>query len=337
MTIKVGISGFGRIGKLVYRIIEDLRLNKNENIQVVALNCPSISSENLKYLINYDSTHHLQKYNILTFENYLVVNDNKVTLFRERDPQKINWKSANVDYVIDSTGVFKTIDKASVHLKNGAKKVIITAPSEDAPMYVMGVNHKSYKNEQKVVSNSSCTTNCLAPIAKVINDNFGIEEGFISTIHSITSSQNTLDGRASKNIRIGRSSQNIIPSTTGATKALGVVIPELQGKISGLSYRVPTTNVSIIDFSFRTKNDTNYKEIVKKLKHASENSLLGILNCNYEELVSSDFVGNNHSCIVDVTLGKEIGNRFFKIVAWYDNEWGYSYRVVDLLKMISHS
>jgi len=339
MTINVGISGFGRIGKLVFRIIEDLRLKNKSELKIVAINCPSITSENLKYLINYDSVHKLNKYNIEIADDYLTVNDNKIKLFRERDPSKINWDLANANYIIDSTGAFKTIEKASKHFESNqnVNKIVITAPSEDAPMYVMGVNHKLYKNEQKIVSNSSCTTNCLAPIAKVINDNFGIEEGFISTIHSITSSQNTLDGRASKNIRIGRSSQNIIPSTTGATKALGVVIPELQGKISGLSYRVPTTNVSIIDFSFRTKKDTNYKEIVKKLKHASENSLLGILNCNYEELVSSDFVGNNHSCIVDVTLGKEIGNRFFKIVAWYDNEWGYSYRVVDLLKMISQS
>ena len=334
MTIKVGISGFGRIGKLVYRIIEDLRLNKNEDIQVVALNCPSISSENLKYFINYDSTHHLLKYNILTFENYLIVNDNKVILFRERDPQKINWKSANVDYVIDSTGVFKTIDKASVHLKNGAKKVIITAPSEDAPMYVVGVNSDNYDKSQKIVSNSSCTTNCLAPVAKVINDNFGIEEGFISTIHSITSSQNTLDGRNSKRIRIGRSSQNIIPATTGATKALGVVIPELNKKITGLSYRVPTCNVSIIDFSFRTTKETSYNEIIDKIKEESNNKMKGILSYNDEELVSSDYIGNSNSSIVDVSLGKEIGKNFFKIVAWYDNEWGYSYRVVDLLKII---
>jgi glyceraldehyde 3-phosphate dehydrogenase len=200
-------------------------------------------------------------------------------------------------------------------------------------MYVVGVNTDNYNNE-KIVSNSSCTTNCLAPIAKVINDYVGIEEGFVSAIHSVTSSQNTLDGRASKNIRIGRSYNNIIPSTTGVSKLLGVVIPELNGKISGLSYRVPTTNVSIVDFSFKTKKKINYGELIEKIKYESENSMKGIIAYSYEELVSSDYIGNKNSCIIDINLGKQIGNNFFKIVAWYDNEYGYSHRVVDLLKII---
>ena len=332
--MRVGINGFGRIGKLVFRIIEDLRLN-NENLQVVAINCPSVTSKNLNYLINYDTVHKLKKYEIEISENFIKVNGFKIMLFRERDPTKIDWCNADVNYIIDSTGAFKSLEKASKHFtSNSVKKVIITAPSEDAPMYVVGVNSDKYDSSQKVVSNSSCTTNCLAPIAKVINDHFGIEEGFISTIHSITSSQNTLDGRASKNIRIGRSCYNIIPSTTGATKALGKVIPELENKIAGLSYRVPTNNVSIIDFSFRTSKKTSYSNIIDKLRLESNNSLKGILKCNDEELVSSDYIGDSHSCIVDVNLGKEIGSNFFKIVAWYDNEWGYSYRVVDLLKLV---
>ena len=332
--IKVGINGFGRIGKLVFRIIEDLNL-ENKNIQVTAINCPSVTSLNLKYLINYDSVHNLNKYDIELDENEIKVNGHKIILFRERDPSKIDWSKGNVDYVIDSTGVFKTIKKASVHLSSGVKKVIITAPSEDAPMYVVGVNTDKYENSQRIVSNSSCTTNCLAPVAKVINDNFKIKKGFISTVHSITSSQNTLDGRNAKKMRIGRSCQNIIPSTTGATKALGVVIPDLNNKIDGLSYRVPTCNVSIIDFTFETEKETTYSEIIQKIKEESNGKMKGILSYTEEELVSSDYIGNTNSSIVDIKLGKEIGKNFFKVVAWYDNEWGYSCRVVDLLKIIS--
>lgn len=333
--MRIGINGFGRIGKLVYRIIEDLRINNNENNKVVAINCPSVSSENLKYLINYDSVHKLEKYNILIFDDYIIVNDNKIILFRERDPSKINWDKADVNYIVDSTGAFKNLEGASNHFNSSkVKKVLITAPSDNIPMYVVGVNSDKYLSSQRIVSNASCTTNCLAPIAKIINDYVGIKNGFISTIHSITSSQNTLDGRASKNIRIGRSCYNIIPSTTGATKALGKIIPELNNKITGLSYRVPTNNVSIIDFSFTTINKTTYNDLIKKLKFASNNSMKGIIACSNEKLVSNDFIGNNHSCIIDTTLGKQIGDNFFKLVAWYDNEWGYSYRVVDLLKII---
>ena len=332
--IKVGINGFGRIGKLVFRIIEDINL-ENKNIQVTAINCPSVTSLNLKYLINYDSVHNLSKYDIELDENEIKVNGHKIILFRERDPSKIDWSKGNVDYVIDSTGVFKTIKKASVHLSSGVKKVIITAPSEDAPMYVVGVNTDQYDNSQRIVSNSSCTTNCLAPVAKVINDNFKIKKGFISTVHSITSSQNTLDARNAKRMRIGRSCQNIIPSTTGATKALGVVIPDLNKKIDGLSYRVPTCNVSIIDFTFETEKETTYNDIIQKIKEESNGKMKGILSYTEEELVSSDYIGNTNSSIVDVKLGKEIGKNFFKVVAWYDNEWGYSSRVVDLLKIIA--
>jgi len=331
MEIKIGINGFGRIGKLVFRIIEDLRL-KGKNIRVVAINCPSIRSDNLRYLINYDSTHKFNKYSIDTFDDYIIVNQSKILLLRDRNANNLNWEDA--EYIIDSTGVYKTIEKASYHLKTGIKKVIITCPSNDIPMYVVGVNTNKYDATQNIVSNASCTTNCLAPIAKVINDNFGIEKGFISTVHSITSSQNTLDGHASKNIRIGRSSNNIIPSTTGATKALGVVIPELNNKISGLSYRVPTNNVSIIDFSFITQKETTYNDIINKIKIESENNFKEIISFSNDELVSSDYNTNSHSSIIDIKLGQEIGKNFFKIVAWYDNEWGYSQRVVDLLLLI---
>lgn len=333
MAINVGISGFGRIGKIIFRIIEEKRLN-GENIRVCAINCPSITSENLRYLINYDSVHGSCEHVVGVFESHITVNDNRISLFRERDPANIDWCSAGVEYVIDSTGAFKTRKKASAHLQEGVKNVVITAPSPDVPMFVMGVNENTY-NAEKIVSNASCTTNCLAPVAKVIHEHVGIKEGFLSTIHSITSSQNTLDARASKNIRIGRSCQNIIPSTTGATKALGVVIPELAGKITGMSYRVPTTNVSVIDFSFRTSAPTTYADIIAALQAAAQNSMRGILRCCEDELVSSDFVGDSHSAIVDVNLGQQIGQDFFKVVAWYDNEWGYSYRVVQLLKHIA--
>ena len=338
MTINVGINGPGRIGKAVFRIIEDLRLNHNKDIQVTAINCPGTSSSNLKYFINYDSVHKLEKYDIEACETYLMVNKKMINLFREYDPCKIQWDLAKVDYVIDATGVFRTIDSASAHfVSKKVKKVIITAPSEDAPMYVVSVNTNNYDPSQKIVSNASCTTNCLAPIAKVINDNFGIEEGFLSTIHSITSTQKTLDNNTVKNIRIGRACSNIIPSTTGATKALGVVIPELNNKIAGISYRVPTNNVSIIDFSFRTTKSTCYNEIIDKIKFAANHSMKGILNYTEEELVSSDFTTNPHSATVDIKLGQELNNNYFKIVAWYDNEWGYSNRVVDLLMIIANS
>lgn len=337
MTINVGINGLGRIGKAVFRIIEDLRLHHNKDIQVTAINCPGTTSINLKYFINYDSVHNLEKYDIEAYKTYLIVNEKNIHLFREYDPCKIPWDSAEVDYVIDSTGVFRTISSASAHFTSKkVKKVIITAPSEDAPMYVVGVNTNNYDPSQRIVSNASCTTNCLAPIAKVINDNFGIEEGFLSTIHSITSTQKTLDSNTVKNVRIGRACSNIIPSTTGATKALGIIIPELNNKISGISYRVPTNNVSIIDFSFRTTKSTCYRDIIDKIKLASHDSMKGILTYTEEELVSSDFTTNSHSTIVDINLGQEIGNNFFKIVAWYDNEWGYSNRIVDLLTVIQN-
>ena len=332
--MRIGITGFGRIGKLVFRIIEEYRLNGHKDMTVVAINCPSVTSENLEYLMNYDTVHSLSKFNIETKPNSVIVNGNHIQLFRERSPTQIAWDSVSVDCIIECTGAFKTLEKAKQHLKPGVKTIIISAPSPDIPMLVMGVNHESYRSTMNIVSNSSCTTNCLAPVAKVIHDNFGIEEGFLSTIHSITSSQNTLDGRASKNIRIGRSSQNIIPSTTGATKALGVVIPELQNKITGMSYRVPTNNVSVIDFSFRTVASTTYEDILRALQHASANSMFGIMRCSEKELVSSDFIGDSHSAIIDVKLGQQIGQRFFKVVAWYDNEWGYSHRIVDLLKYI---
>lgn len=332
MTITVGINGFGRIGKIVFRIIEDLRLG-GKDIKVTAINCPSITSENLMYLINYDSVHNLKKYNIQIENNYIIVNGLKINLLRDRNPENLNWGKYNVEYIIDSTGVFKTVEKACMHLKDSIKKVIVTYPSKDIPMFVVGVNTNTYNN-QSIVSNASCTTNCLAPIAKIINDNYKINNGFVTTVHSITSSQNTLDGHASKNIRIGRSSNNIIPSSTGASEALGVVIPSLANKIDGLSFRVPTDNVSIIDFSFTTEKCCTLKEMLDTLQKESENDFNGILELTDMELVSSDFCGNSSSCIIDKKMCQQISDNFFKIVAWYDNEWGYSNRVVDLLLKI---
>lgn len=329
MTITVGINGFGRIGKLVFRIIEDMRLS-GRDIKISSINCPSITSENLIYLINYDSTHNFKKYEIKVEKNHIIVNNNRINLLRDRNPENLMWDS---EYVIDSTGAFKTMETASLHLKNCVKKVIITCPSKDIPMFVVGVNTDTYQN-QNIVSNASCTTNCLAPISKIINDKFKIKNGFVSTVHSITSSQNTLDGHASKNIRIGRSCNNIIPSSTGATKALGKVIPELDNKINGLSYRVPTDNVSIVDFSFTTQIECSLEQILNTLQEASANNFKNIVQVTDLELVSSDYCGNKHSCIVDKKLCQQISNNFFKIVAWYDNEWAYSCRVVDLLLLI---
>ena len=332
MTIRIGINGFGRIGKLIFRIVEDMRLS-GKNIQISAINCPSITSENLMYLMNYDSVHNLNKYDIKVYDDFVIVNGLKIFLFRDRDPKKLEWSKLDIEYIIDSTGVFKTLDKASLHLKNGVKKVIVTCPSKDIPMFVVGINTDTYNN-QKIVSNASCTTNCLAPIAKIINDKYKIINGFISTIHSITSSQNTLDGHGSKNIRIGRSIDNIIPSSTGATQALGEIIPDLKNKIDGMSYRVPTNNVSIIDFSFRVEKSCSIQDILNRLEKESKDNFKGILELTDLELVSSDFCTNSHSCIIDKKLCQEVGDNFFKIVAWYDNEWAYSCRVVDLLLLI---
>ena len=332
--MRIGINGFGRIGRLVYRIIETKRL-KGEDIQVTAVNCSMTNQQFLQYL-QYDSSHgKFPVESTYVDEKSIIINNNKVFRFQERQANKIDWDQAGVEYIIDCTGAFKTMENAKLHLQfTNVKKIIVSSPSIDIPMYVMGVNHKKY-NGETIVSNASCTTNCLAPIVKTIHENFIIEDALMSTIHSTTSSQNTLDNKSRKNLRLGRSClNNIIPSTTGAAKCVGKVIPELEGKINGISLRVPTSNVSVVDLTVHLKNSTSYEEIIKCLKNAEKKELNGILKVSDEELVSSDFIGDPHSCILDAKAGIELNPRFFKIIAWYDNEWGYSNRLVNLLEYI---
>ena len=337
MTIKIGINGFGRIGRLVFRIVEQKREN-GEDIQVVAINDPFIDLTYAKYLLENDSVHGKSNFNVdcekTDDKDYLLVNGNKVKMHHERDPANIDWSSTDTYYVVESTGVFTKRDLASKHLNGGAKKVIISAPSKDAPMFVMGVNHESYDN-QLVISNASCTTNCLAPLAKVLNDNFGIEEGLMTTVHSTTATQKTVDGPSPKNWRLGRCSyNNIIPSTTGAAKAVGKVVPELDGKLTGMAFRIPTPNVSVVDLTVRLKKETSFEEVMDKLKEESVSNMSGILGVTNEALVSSDFKGNPHSSVVDEGASLALNGNFMKFISWYDNEWGYSNRVVDLVKYV---
>jgi len=326
MAGKIGINGFGRIGRLV------LRAAVLKGATVVAVNDPFIPLDYMVYMFKYDSTHGKFKGEVKEDGKFLYVNGNKITVFNERDPANINWASAGAEYIVESTGVFTTTDKALAHTKGGAKKVIISAPSADAPMFVMGVNHEKYDKSLQVVSNASCTTNCLAPMAKVINDNFGIIEGLMTTVHAVTATQKTVDGPSGKDWRGGRgAAQNIIPSSTGAAKAVGKVIPELNGKLTGMAFRVPTPDVSVVDLTVRIEKEASYEEICAKLKEASEGSMKGILGYTDEDLVSSDFIGDDRSSIFDAKAGIQLSKTFVKLVSWYDNEMGYSNRVIDLI------
>ena len=335
MTVKVGINGFGRIGRLVFRIIEDRRI-KGEDIVVVGINDPFIENDYMIYLLNNDTVHGHVNYSITNnLDNTLTINDNNIMKFSERDPSNIKWGNVDVDVVVESTGVFTTLEKASAHMVGGAKKVIISAPSADAPMYVMGVNHLDYK-EEEVISNASCTTNCLAPLAKVINDKFGIIEGLMTTVHSLTATQKTVDGPSGKDWRAGRAaSYNIIPASTGAAKAVGKVIPELNGKLTGMAFRVPTADVSVVDLTVRLEKAVSTEELMQTIKDESSGSMNGILDWTEEPLVSSDFIGNSNSSIVDIKACIQLNDNFVKLISWYDNEWGYSNRVVDLIKHIT--
>jgi len=284
------------------------------------------------YMFKYDSTHGQFKGEVKEDGKFLYVNSMKITVFNERDPAAINWASAGAEYIVESTGVFTTQDKAVVHTKGGAKKVIISAPSADAPMFVMGVNEDKYDKSLTVVSNASCTTNCLAPLAKVINDNFGIIEGLMTTVHATTATQKTVDGPSGKDWRGGRgAAQNIIPSSTGAAKAVGKVIPDLNGKLTGMAFRVPTPDVSVVDLTVRLQKEASYEEICQKIKEASEGPLKGILGYTNEDLVSTDFLGDDRSSIFDAKAGIQLSKTFVKLVSWYDNEMGYSNRVVHLI------
>jgi glyceraldehyde 3-phosphate dehydrogenase len=326
---KIGINGFGRIGRLVLRAALD------KGAEVVAINDPFIDVNYMVYMFKYDSTHGRYKGDIHEEGGMLVVNGHKIHVFQEMKPTSIPWSKAGAEYVVESTGVFTTIEKAKAHFEGGAKKIVISAPSADAPMFVMGVNHESYdKATMDVVSNASCTTNCLAPLAKVIHDNFEIIEGLMTTVHATTATQKTVDGPSGKMWRDGRGAhQNIIPASTGAAKAVGKVIPDLNGKLTGMAFRVPTPDVSVVDLTCRIKKEATYDEIKAVVKAASESdNWKGILGYTEEEVVSSDFVGDTHSSIFDALAGIALNKNFVKLISWYDNEYGYSCRVVDLIR-----
>jgi len=327
MTVKVGINGFGRIGRIVLR-----NALAHGDVEVVAVNDPFIDLNYMVYMFKFDSVHGRFEGPVEAKDGKLVVNGYPITVYQHRDPAEIPWGPAGADYVIESSGVFTTVEKASAHLKGGAKKVIISAPSADAPMYVVGVNLDAYDSKYTVISNASCTTNCLAPLAKVIHDKFGIVEGLMSTIHATTATQKTVDGPSNKDWRGGRGIQgNIIPSSTGAAKAVGKVIPSLNGKLTGLAFRVPTPNVSVVDLVVRLEKPTTYEEIKQTFKEAAANEYKGIIGYTEDSLVSTDFIGHPASSIFDAGAGIQLNPNFVKLVSWYDNEWGYSKRVVDLV------
>jgi glyceraldehyde 3-phosphate dehydrogenase len=327
---KVGINGFGRIGRLVFRAAY-----QNPNVQVVAIN-DLIDAEYMAYMLKYDSTHGRFTGKVEVKNGHLVVDGHEIRVTCEKDPTQLKWNEVNADYVVESTGLFTTVDKANMHLQAGAKKVIISAPSADAPMFVMGVNTSTYNKEMNIVSNASCTTNCLAPLAKVINDNFGIVEGLMTTVHATTATQKTVDGPSAKDWRGGRGAgQNIIPSSTGAAKAVGKVIPELNGKLTGMAFRVPTPDVSVVDLTCKLAKPAKYEQICEVMKKASENEFKGIIGYTEEELVSNDFLGDAHTSIFDAKAGIALNDTFVKLVAWYDNEWGYSCKLCNLIEHMS--
>ena len=326
--IKLGINGFGRIGRLVFRAAL-----KNKNIQVVGIN-DLIDTNYISYLLRYDTTHGRFNGSVSVNGNNLEVNGEKIRVTNKKDPSKLNWSEVEAEYVIESTGLFLTKDSAKGHIESGAKKVIMSAPSkDDTPMFVMGVNNKQYTSDMNFVSNASCTTNCLAPLAKVIHDNFGIVSGLMTTVHATTASQKIVDSPSTKDWRGGRAAfANIIPSSTGAAKAVGKVIPELDGKLTGMAFRIPTIDVSVIDLTVNLKSSTNYEEICLAMKNASENDLKGIMGYTKEDVVSTDFIGDSRTSIFDAGAGIMLNNKFVKVVSWYDNEWGYSSKVVELIQ-----
>ena len=327
MKVKLGINGFGRIGRIVFR-----ESFNRDNVEVVAIN-DLLDVEHLAYLLKYDSVHGRFNGKVEVKDGQLYVNDKFIRVTAEKDPKQIKWDDASVDVdvVAECTGIFTTIETAQAHIDGGAKKVVISAPSADAPMFVMGVNHTEVKATDFIVSNASCTTNCLAPLAKVINDNFGIVEGLMTTVHATTATQLTADGPSRKDWRGGRAaSVNIIPSSTGAAKAVGKVIPALNGKLTGMSFRVPTVDVSVVDLTVKLAKETSYDDIMAVLRKASENEMKGVLGFTEDDVVSQDFVGDSRTSIVDAKAGIGLNSTFFKIVSWYDNEYGYSSKLIDL-------
>ncbi len=332
MAVKIGINGFGRIGRLVFRAGI-----QNPDYEFVAVNDPFMSPDYVAYMLKYDTIHGRFDGEISYDDASVTVDGKKVLFFAEKDPANIPWGKVGADYVVDATGIFHSKEKAQAHLNAGAKKVVYSGPSkDDTPMFVMGVNEKTYTKDMNFVSNASCTTNCLAPLAKIINDTFGIQDGLMTTVHSTTATQKTVDGPSNKDWRGGRAaSGNIIPSSTGAAKAVGVVIPELKGKLTGMSMRVPTLDVSVVDLTVNLKKPASYKEICEAVKKASEGELKGIMGYTEEDVVSSDFIGDARTSIFDAKAGIALTDTFVKLVSWYDNEWGYSNKVLELIKYMS--
>nr|P34920.1 RecName: Full=Glyceraldehyde-3-phosphate dehydrogenase, cytosolic [Chondrus crispus]CAA51515.1 glyceraldehyde 3-phosphate dehydrogenase (phosphorylating) [Chondrus crispus] len=328
---KVGINGFGRIGRLVLRAAIE-----KGTCQVVAINDPFIDLDYMAYMLKYDSTHGRYAGDVSIKDGKLQVDGNSITVFAHRDPAEIPWATAAADYIVEATGVFTLKDKAAAHFKGGAKKVVISAPSKDAPMFVCGVNEAKYTPDLDIISNASCTTNCLAPLVKVIHEKYGIEEGLMTTVHATTATQKTVDGPSNKDWRGGRGrGRNIIPSSTGAAKAVGKVMPELNGKLTGMAFRVPTPDVSVVDLTVRLASETTYEDIKATMKAAADDSMKGIMKYTEDAVVSTDFIHDDASCIFDASAGIMLNSKFCKLVAWYDNEWGYSNRVVDLIAHIS--
>ena len=330
MTIRVGINGFGRIGRLVMRAAQS-----RQDIEIVGIN-DLLDPDYIAYLLKYDSTHGIFDADVSVDNGHLIVNGKKIRVTSERDPAQLNWSEVDADVVVESTGLFLTKETASKHIEAGAKKVVMSAPSkDDTPMFVMGVNHDSYAGES-IVSNASCTTNCLAPVAKVLNDKFGIVDGLMTTVHTTTATQKTVDGPSQKDWRGGRGAgQNIIPSSTGAAKAVGKVIPALNGKLTGMAFRVPTPNVSVVDLTVNLAKPTSYEAICEAMKAASEGELKGVLGYTEDAVVSNDFVGDARTSVFDATAGIALTDTFVKVVSWYDNEWGYSNKVLELVAHIS--
>lgn len=330
MVVRVGINGFGRIGRIVMRCAL-----AHPDLEVVAINDPFIDLEYMVYMTKYDSTHGRFKGTVEAHDGKLVINGKPIAIYGCKNPTEIGWGASNVDVVVESTGVFLKKEQAQQHITAGAKKVVITAPSPDAPMFVMGVNNHTYTTDMNIVSNASCTTNCLAPIAKVLHDSFGIVEGLMTTVHATTATQKTVDGPSGKTWRDGRGAgQNIIPATTGAAKAVGQVLPALNGKLTGMAFRVPVADVSVVDLTVRLEKKATYDDIKKAMKHASEHDLKGILAYTEDAVVSTDFIGTAESSIFDAAAGISLNDNFVKVIAWYDNEYGYSSRVADLISYI---
>lgn len=329
-TLKIGINGFGRIGRMVLRASL-----KKENVEVVAIN-DLLDVEHLAYLLKYDSVHGICDASVEVKDGHLEVDGKTVRITAERDPKNLQWDAVGAEVVAECTGIFTTIEMANSHIDGGAKKVVISAPSKDAPMFVMGVNHQDAQPSDLIVSNASCTTNCLAPLAKVLNDTFGIAEALMTTVHAVTATQMTVDGPSKKDYRGGRSSLlNIIPASTGAAKAVTKVIPSLEGKITGMAFRVPTADVSVVDLTVKLETETDYEGVKSAIKSASENELKGILGYTEELVVSQDFIGDARTSIIDANAGIQLNGTFFKVISWYDNEAGYSNKLIDLALHIS--